>query len=56
MPSDFDDKIRKIQSNDDRIQSLSKSQAVYFLISDIASRCSNDDSKSENSSGENPIT
>ena len=38
MPCDFDDKLKKIQDNDDRLQSLSKSQALYFLIADLASK------------------
>lgn len=36
MPADFGDKLEKIQEADDRIAVLSKSQAVYFIISEIA--------------------
>lgn len=38
MPDDFTQSLEKIQASDHKIQSLSKSQALYFIISDMASK------------------
>lgn len=37
MPVDFDDKIESLRQNIQEIKGLSKSQALYFLISKLAS-------------------
>ena len=36
MPSDFTEKLKSIQERDDKLKALSLSQAVYFVISQIA--------------------
>ena len=35
MPDDFETKMKKLQESDDRLQSLSRSQAVYFIVSEL---------------------
>jgi len=37
MPADFDEKLKNIQQQDGRLSALSKSQAVYYIISEIES-------------------
>lgn len=36
MPSDFPEKLDKVKEKDDKIKSLSRSQAVYYIISAMA--------------------
>lgn len=38
MPEDFDQKIDKLRESIDSLKGLSKSQSVYFLISDLAAK------------------
>lgn len=38
MPEDFDQKIDQLRESMDPLKGLSKSQSVYFLISDLASK------------------
>ena len=38
MPVDFNDKFEKIQAADDRLKSLSKSQALNLIISEMAAK------------------
>lgn len=45
MPSDFVEKMIKLQELDDRIKPLSRSQALYFIISRLAE---SDDGRSTN--------
>ena len=36
MPEDFTEKMKQIQACDDKLSALSRSQAVHFIISEIA--------------------
>lgn len=36
MASDFTEKLEKVQSNDPKLAPLSKSQALYFIITQLA--------------------
>lgn len=36
MPTDFDNYLTKIQNSDSRVKPLSKSQAVNFILCEIA--------------------
>lgn len=38
MVSDFGDKLEKVQAADDRLKSLSMSQAVYMIITELANK------------------
>lgn len=38
MASNFNEKLSKIQANDSRLSTLSKSQALYIIISDLADK------------------
>ena len=38
MPEDFDKKIDLLRENIDSLHGLSKSQSVYFLISELAAK------------------
>lgn len=38
MPTDFVDRMEEIQSNDDKLRTLSRSQALYFIISELAEK------------------
>ena len=44
MPSDFDEKLEELQSKRPFLKALSKSQCVYFLISEM---CEKDNKKEE---------
>ena len=36
MPSDFGEKFKQIQEEDDKLKVLSRSQAVYLIVSELA--------------------
>lgn len=36
MPADFSEKLTEVQKNNPSINALSKSQAVYYIISQLA--------------------
>lgn len=36
MPSDFNDQLEKIKSEDPVMSAMSKSQAIYYIISKVA--------------------
>lgn len=38
MVSDFEDKLDKLQASDDELKALSKSQALYLIISKLAAK------------------
>lgn len=38
MPSDFDEKLEELQSKRPFLKALSKSQCVYFLISEMCEK------------------
>ena len=42
MPCDFDEKIDYLRKNTNALKGLSKSQSVYFLISEFADKLSPD--------------
>ena len=47
MPADFSDKLEIIQQNDEKLKSLSKSQAVYYIIAKLAEPLEKDNSDSK---------
>lgn len=36
MPDDFIEKIESVQANNEKLKGLSRSQALYFIVSNIA--------------------
>ncbi len=36
MPNDFDEQLEKVKSNDPVMASMSKSQAVHYIVSKVA--------------------
>lgn len=47
MPEDFDNKIDFLRDSIDSLKGLSKSQSVYFLISELAAKQSQKSSGSD---------
>ena len=43
MATDFTDKLAKVQAHDTNLKTLSRSQALYFIVSNMAKQISDDD-------------
>lgn len=46
-PTDLGKKLEQIQAKDDNLKNLSKSQALYAIISKLADECAEYDSSSQ---------
>lgn len=52
MPEDFADKLDKVQDRSENIKNLSKSQALYFLVSNMAQDGADAESANQSSESE----